>query len=136
MRAYNNRRIPIPPQRRLAPAFQRLQYQFLSGRLVMPNQHPVLRLGINGVRINRVHLGPEPIAPGGHKPVRVHDAIHISRPRRPTPGKIILRSAADVVERRRIIHRYVVNLHRRQIRFELPSLGVVVGLIHAAIRSK
>ena len=77
---------------------------------------------------------PESISARRHKPVRIHDPVHVARPRRPAPRKIILRPAAHVVEGKRIVDRHVIKLHRRQIRLELPRLRVVPGLIHPAIR--
>ncbi len=135
VRTDDHRRIPIPPQRRLALALLRLQHQLLPCRLVVANQHPILRLRINRVRIDRIHRRPEAVSPGGHKPVRIHNAVDVVRARRSAPRKIVLRSAAHVIEGKRVVHRHVVELHRRQVRFEFPVLGIVPGFIHSRHRS-
>ncbi len=133
VRADDDGRIPIPAQRRLALAFERLQHQFLPRRLVVANQNPVLRLGINRVGIDRVHLRPEAVAARGYEPVRIWNAGEIVRARRPAPGKVVLGPAAHVVERRCVVDGHVVELHRRQIGLELPFLGVVPGFVQAAV---
>src|SRR5262249_54171785 len=133
VRADYERRIPIPTQGIFATANLRLNADALAGALVVANEITVLQLGVNSVRVLRVDLCPESVTALSHPPVAVNNSRGITRARRPAEGKVILRASEDVIERRGVISRYVIELRHRQVTFEVPICAAVVAFINAAV---
>ena len=133
VRADDQRRVPVPAQRRLALGVDGLDADAAAGLAVVAHHSPALRFRVHGVGIGRIDARNKSIAAGGDVPVRVHDAVHIARSRRAAPAEVILRAAVDVIKRRGVIDVDIVELKRRQVRFELPELAAVVGFVDAAV---
>ena len=110
MRTDEQRRIPIPAQRRLALSGLRLDEQFFRRLLVIAHQHAILRLAVNRVGIFRIHRRMEAIAPGHGVPIGIDNAMRAARARGAAPGEIVLRAAVHVIERGSVVHRDVVKL--------------------------
>ena len=115
VRADDERRVPIPTQRIFAATGLRLNAHAFAGALVETHEPAVLQLGIDGVRIFRIDLTAKTVAAVGHEPVGVGDAGSAARARWTAETEVVLRAAVDVVERRRVVGRDVVELRDRQV---------------------
>ena len=93
----------------------------------------VLRLRVNDARILRIAARLESVAAVDDEPVAGAHAPRLQRARRTAEGPVVLRAAADVVERLRVVDRHAVELRDRQVREEPPRLPFVVGLVEAAV---
>ena len=111
----------------------RLDRHHLAAGPIVAHDPPVLRLGVHDVRVGGIHLALEAVAAVGDHPVRVHDAVLAGGPRRPAQGEVVLRAAVDVVERRVVVQRHLVELRHRQVGLELPRLRPVPALVDAAV---
>ena len=63
----------------------------------------------------------------------VRTPSRLSDARRPAEREVVLRAAADVVERLRVVDRDAVELRDRQVREEAPGLAFVVRLVEPAV---
>ena len=102
-------------------------------RAVEANQAAVLGFCIDGIGIDGIDLGAEPVAAGGHEPIGIDDAGGTARTRRSAEALVILGASVHIIERKGIIHGDIVELHERQVRLEIPGLGAIPGFVYAAI---
>src|SRR5260370_2447 len=75
----------------------------------------------------------EAVAAADVVPVAGPDAGAVLRARRAADRPVILRAAAHLVERPRLVRRDPVELRERQVGEVPPRLHAVVGLVHPAI---
>ena len=99
VRADDDRRVPVEPQRRLAGARLRADVDRLVALAVVAQQVALLPLEIDGVRVGRIDGDGVPVRAVGDHPVGVRDAVGVERPRRPHLAAVVLRAAVHVVER-------------------------------------
>ena len=84
-------------------------------------------------RILRIDARLEAVAAADVVPVAGADAGAVERARRAADRPVVLRAAADVVERPRVVGRHAVELRQRQVGEVPPRLHAVVGLVEAAV---
>ena len=133
VRRDDERRVPIPAERRAVLVFLRLNADALAGTLVDACHHAVLERGVDRVRILGVDARHEAVAVLGHEPVLVQDAVLGTGPRRSAERIVVLQSAVDVIERRRVVGVDVVVLRERQVREEGPGRGAIKRAVEAAV---
>ena len=113
VRADDQRRVPVPAQRRLALGFDGFDVDAAAGFAVVADQSAALRFGVDGIGICGIDARNKSIAAGGHVPIRIHDPVHVARGRRTAPTEVILRAAVHVVKRLGVIDVDVVKLQPR-----------------------
>src|SRR3954468_9921129 len=153
MRTDDRRRIPVPAseslgttaataasagrlRRRLYAARRRgarTDVHGMPGTQVETLQVPFLRLCIDDVGIVGIDAALEAVTAADVEPVAGADAGPIRRARRAFNRSVVLRAAAHVVERPRVVERDPIELRQRQVRELPPRLHVVVGLVQAAV---
>ncbi len=133
MRAEDERRIPVPAQRRAAFGFLRLDVDPLARAAIVAHQPAILPLRINDIRIRWVDHRVEPVAEDGHEPVAVANAVNVIGPRGPSLGCVVLSAAIDVVEGSVVVDRDLVKLGDRQVLGVAVGLAAVPGLVQPAI---
>ena len=133
MRADEERRIPVPAQRRLVLARLRLNAHRLTGAAIVADQRPVLRFGVDGVRVLRIDARMKTVAALGHEPIGVADAVHAARSGGTAEGEVILGAAVHVIEGGGVIDGDIVELRDGQIREELPVGALVERFVDAAV---
>ena len=105
----------------------------LPGAQIEPRDVAVLRRGVDDVRILGIVARLEAVAAADDVPVAGADAPAIERARRAALRPVVLRAAAHVVERLRVVDRHAVVLRHRQVREEAERRAFVVGLVDAAV---
>ena len=100
---------------------------------VEPLQRAFLRLRVDRVRIFRIDAALEAVTAADAVPLAGADAGAIHGARRALDRSVVLRAAADVVERPRVVGRDPVELRQRQVGELPPCLHVVVGLVETAV---
>ena len=75
----------------------------------------------------------EAVAAADHPPVARADADAVDRARRPALRLVVLRAAAHVVERQRVVDRDAIELRDRQVVEVPPRLAFVPRLVRAAV---
>ena len=105
----------------------------LTGAQIEPVERPFLRLHVDDGRILGIVARLEAVAAADAVPVAGADAGPVQRPRRAADGPVVLRAAADVVERLRVVGRDPVELRQRQVGEVPPGLHAVVGLVESAV---
>src|SRR6185295_12882056 len=133
VRADDQRRVPVPAQRRLAAARLRLDEDLLAALAVVAAEAAVLRLGVDDVRVLGIHLRLEAVAALGDEPVRIADAVLVVGARRSAEAEVVLGAAVDVVERLVVVEAHAVELRDRQVALEVPARAAVPGLGEAAV---
>ena len=134
MRADDERRVPVPAQRRIALRRFRHDVDALAGAFVESHDAGVLTGGVDRVGILRVDTRIEAVAAVGDETIGVGQH-RVLGARGAADAVVVLRAAIDVVERRVFIHRHVVELAGREVFFEDPGAGAVEALIQAAVAS-
>ncbi len=99
VRRHQDRRVPVPAQRRFAARRQRADRLALVADLVDARDVAVLRLGVDDARVRRIDLRFEAVAAVDLEPLIVGDAGAAARGRRPAPRVVVLQAAAHVVGR-------------------------------------
>ena len=104
-----------------------------AGAQVEARDAAVLRRRVDDVGILGIVARLEAVAAGDDVPVaRAHaEAAHV--PRRAAEGEVVLRPAADVVERLGVVDREAVELRDGQVREEAPGRALVVRLVEPAV---
>ena len=133
VRADDQRRVPIPAKTRLAYARLRLDVDLLPRELVVADEHAVLRLGVDDVRVLRIDDRLKAVAACRDVPVGVDDAVHRTRAGRTTDRVVVLRAAVDVVERLRVVDPYLVELRERKVFEPRPRRAAVVRFVKTAV---
>src|SRR5262245_5983578 len=133
MRTDDEWRIPVPPQRIFTAGGLRLNPHTLARSFVEARERAALKLSVNRVRIFRIDLTAKTVASLRHKPVAVDYAGSAAGARRPAETVIILRPSIDIIKRRRVISRDVIELWNGQVVFELPIHTAVVTLVNTSI---
>src|SRR5438876_4006719 len=110
MRADDERRIPVPAQRIFVAADLRLNAHAFARAFVVADDVASLEFGVNRVWIFRIDLSTKTIAALCHKPISVDDARRVARARGPTESVVVLSAAENVIERRRVVSRNVIEL--------------------------
>ncbi len=136
MGADEQRRIPVPAVGLFAGAFDGLDGHPFAALAVVTLQPAVLRLGVDDVGVDGVHLGFKSVACLGDVPIAVDDAAVVDGSARAAQGEIVLRAAVHVVERRGIVHGYTVKLRNGQIGLEVPAAGVVPSFVEAPVTAE
>ena len=93
----------------------------------------VLRRRVGDHRIGRIAARREAVAAAGAIPVARPDADGVLRAMRSAHRAVVLRSAADVVERHHVVHRDAVELRDRQVREVPPRAAFVPDLVETAV---
>src|ERR1043166_8536535 len=110
MRTDDERRIPVPPQRIFTAGGLRLNPHTLARAFVEPRERAALKLCINRVRIFRIDLTAKTVASLRHTPVAVDYSGGAGGPARPAETVMFLCPAIDIIKRRRVIGRDLVEL--------------------------
>ena len=100
-----------------------------SSRVTLPS----CDVRVDDVRILGIAARLESVAAADDVPVARADAPAVQRARRAAVRPVVLRAAADVVERLRVVDRHAVVLRDRQAREEPERRALVVGLVDAAV---
>src|SRR5437764_4799909 len=129
MRADDKRRVPIPAQRIFVAADLRLNAHALAGALVVAHDVAALQFGINRVWIFRIDLSAKTVPTLSYEPVGVDDPGGIAGARWPTERVIVLRAAKNIIKRRRVVSRDVIELRDGQIALEKQIRARHVTLI-------
>ena len=91
----------------------RLDEDRLTSGLVHSPQPALLEFSVGNVGIAGLHCTLVAIRSQRNPPVGIADTRSVGSPRRTPVATIVLRTAIDIVERGRIIHRYFIVLHHR-----------------------
>ena len=67
------------------------------------------------------------------EPISIGDAGEVLCTRRTPYGVVVLRPSVDVIERRAIVDRYIIELRNRQVVFVEPRRPAIVAFINSAI---
>ena len=105
--------VPVPAQWFLARSRLGLDVNRLTTLLVKTYKTAVLRLGVQNIRVFRVHLCFESISAFRHKPVGVSDSISVRSPRWSAKSVVVLGTTVNVVERELIIGADSIKLRYR-----------------------
>src|SRR5437764_7090797 len=133
VRSDYERRVPIPPKWIfVAPDFRR-DAMTLAAALVVADEVTVLKLSVDGVRIFRIDLRAETVAALCDPPIAVDDARSVACARWAAERKVVLRAREHVVERCRVVSRYIIQLGDRQIILKVPVRSAVPALVNAAV---
>ena len=124
------RRIHRRPRRRPTRG---IEARGAAGATVETGQTAALRRRVDDVRIPGIGPRLEPVASADQIPVARANAERVRRPRRTAHREVVLRAAADGVERLFVADADPVVLRDGQIREEPPRLAVVVRLVDAAV---
>ncbi len=127
------RGVPVPAVLGLALARLGLDGRRLAARAVEAGQIAVLGLGVDDVRVFRIDGRLEAVPGVGRDPVGVDDAVGARRPGRAAQAVVVLGPAVDVVERRVVVGRDLVELGHRQVGHVLPGPAAVERLVDAAV---
>ena len=100
---------------------------------IEPAQSTFLQLGVDNRRILRIHAGLESVAAADAVPIARPNARAVERPRWPAYRSVVLRAAANVVERPRVVRGHAIELRERQVGEVPPRLHAIVGLVEAAV---
>ncbi len=131
--ADEERGVPVPAVLGLALARLGLDGRRLAARAVEAGQIAVLGLGVDDVRVFRIDGRLEAVPGVGRDPVGVDDAVGARRPGRSAQAVVVLGPAVDVVERRVVVGRDLVELGHRQVGHVLPGPAAVERLVDAAV---
>ncbi len=129
----DQRRVPVPLQRRVVGLGLRLDVHPLTGAPVEAGDARVLKLGIDDVGIVGVHARLEAVAADHVEPVAVEDAVDARCARRTPERGVVLRPTVNVVEREVVVDPHPVELGDGLVGVELPALAKIPALIDAPV---
>ncbi len=133
MRAENQRRVPVPAQRRAILVFLGFDVDPLAGAAVVADEAAVLPLRVDDVGVGGIDHRVETVAEDGDEPVAVANAVHVGGARRAALRRIVLRASVDVVERRVVVHGDLVKLRDRQVRDVAVALASIPRFVEPAV---
>src|SRR5262249_18803756 len=100
---------------------------------VEPRDRAVLRARVNDARILGIDARLKPVAPAADVQVARARAPDIDGTRGSAHRPVVLRAAAHVIERLRVVDRHTIELGHREAGEEPPALALVVGLVKTAV---
>src|SRR5260370_17133359 len=108
MRTDDERRIPVPAERRLSRSGLGHDAHAFAGDAVVADQNAILQFDVDGVRIFRVNLGAEAVSSVSERPIRIDDAGGPARSRSPADPAIFLPPAIHPLQPRATIHLHII----------------------------
>ena len=136
VRADEQGRIPVPALRRIAVGGLRPDPDRLLAASIPAVQVPFLPHQVEHVRIARVERHAVPVRAQRRVPVVVPDAFAVERARGAVQRAQVLRPCQDVVERRPVAQRHLVELRHRQVRKVPPRRPLVEALVEAPVGAR
>src|ERR1700736_2024568 len=133
MRTDGKRRIPIPPHGRVALRRLRLDAHALAGTAVEAHQTAILHRRVYRIGVFRIHPRVEAIAPVRDETIGVGDTVRVLGAGGAAEAEIVLRATVNVIERRGVVYRDIVELRDRKVCLEYPVLSLVEALIYPSV---
>ena len=125
--------VPIPAPGRIVLSLDRFDADRLTGGRIVADQPAVLGLGINNIRILRIHLGFKTVACVGHRPVGIQDPVLRGGTGRPFQREVVLRPSVDIVKGLGVVRTDTIELRDRQVGRIQPGAHAVIGLVEASV---
>ena len=134
VRRDQDRRVPVPAQRRFTAGRHRADRLALVADAIDARDVAILRFGVDRARVLRIDLRLEAVAAVNREPVVIRDTLAAAHRARAAPGVVVLQAAVDVVGRLHVVGD-VVELPEVHVVDGLPGLGPVVADANAAVRA-
>ena len=125
--------VPVPAPGRIVLSLNRFDADRLTRGRIVADQPAVLGLGINDIRILRIHLGFKTIACIGHCPVGIQDPVLRGGTGRTFQREVVLCPTVDVVKGLGIVRTDAVELSDRQVGRIQPGAHAVIGLVESSV---
>ena len=132
MRRHEERRVPVPAERRIARLRLRSNGHRFAGDAIDADHVAVLRFAVGDAEVGRILDRHEAVAALHRLPFVAGDAGGAAHGARPAPRVVVLHAAADVV-RRRHVDAHVIEEPDRQVVEESPRLRLIPTHRKAAV---